>query len=118
MNKRDYATLFKADVNRYTAFRIRFTTAVAPYLGSANYVYIAKVRDYIVIWPVSADWKAEKNKHAFPVRRHKYGDAVICVTRLVTQEGAIQPEVFGKRYKVKRDKSGKIYICLKEEVER
>lgn len=114
---RDYASLLNADANN-ELYRIRFTVMVSEkLLKGINYVHLQKTDSYIIVTPLTAEWKTDGNPFSVPVYRNKDRSVCISLTKLVKHEGFVRKSLFGKRYKVKRDKKGKIYICLKEVVE-
>ena len=116
--RRDYASLLIVDTKSNESYRIRFTAFVTEkMLNGIKYVYLHKTDNHIIVTPLSDEWKAEQNPYAIPIHRIDRGKAAaISLNNLVKNERWLPKGFFGKRYKVKRDKKGKIYICLKEEV--
>ena len=92
-------------------YRIRFSRLASVLFDGVEWVKISKTMDYIVLTPLQA-----REQYAFHVCRDPYNAAWISFVYLVRREGEVSKTLFGKRYKVKRDKKGRIYICLNEVV--
>lgn len=102
--------------NASESYRVRFNKLASKLLAGCDYVYIQKTTTHLIITPLSKAWKAAENNRA----THFYWDgssAVISLNKLVLWESSISPDLFGKRYKVKKSSNGKVYICLLEPIE-
>ncbi len=119
MVDRDFASLLFVNGKNFDSYKLRFTTMVSRYLDGVNYVRLYKTGNHLIVEPLTQDWKAEGSKAAFPVcRESKTGAVMIQLTDLVHNERFLRKELFGKRYKVRKDKKGRLYVCLNEEVDR
>jgi hypothetical protein len=97
------------------SYRARLNVLASKMLIGCEYAYLAKTPTHLIIKPLKEKWKATEDKQAM----HFYWEgnaAVISLTNLVRQEGAIDKDFFGKRYKVKRSKEGWVCICLQEPI--
>lgn len=97
-------------------YYLRLNSACAKAFNGATYVHIGKTVDgrFIVIEPI-LDPGAKRTKNTSKVIVEPSGAIRLACTRFVSSR--FFPEyIFGKRYRVKKDKAGKIYICLQEEV--
>ena len=104
-----FATFVKTDTDNSRNYRIRINVLASRLLNGAKYVRILKSEKHIIIEPV----KTEVDAHRVGWRD---GAATISLNRSVFHHGFLRPEIFGKRYRVKRDNQGRIYICLQEEI--
>ena len=99
-------------------YYIRLNNVAARLLGDKQWVRVGKTTDnkYIVITPV--DNGEEMNMCRKVVTREKDRSAAhIFVSAWVTN-GFFDASWFGgKRYKIKKDRNGRIYICLNERME-
>lgn len=107
-----YVSFMRNNNNAYDNYLMRFNTVASVLLRDVEYVTMRKNANYIVLE------KADKNakERTYYVFHHPRGGAMISLAWLVKQDGAISKSAFGKRYKVKRDKENRIYICLNEVV--
>ena len=108
-----WASLLKVDTSDTEAYKVRFNALTSRLLDNVSRVKVYANRRYVVFEPTT-----EVSKETFGVFRDG-GRNAYCVSlnRLVNQERVLSKERFGKRYKVKKDQKGRIYICLTEEVE-
>lgn len=94
-------------------YKIRFDRLSCATIGDRTHAQIFKSADYILIKPVSQMAGDERN--TFLLSKHG-SNAVINVGRLVSS-GFLHSDMFRKKYVVKRDKKGNLFVCLKEVVE-
>ncbi len=112
MKQEAWASLCITNTDNSTYYRIRFNRLAGKLLDGTRYVVLSKTVDgnYLVISPID---HAENG--SLTVTRDPYGFCWLHITSLVTG-GNLPKRLFRKRYKVKRDKAGRIYVCLKEVV--
>ena len=103
--------------SRHT-YRIRFNRISSRLFCGCKYVYVRKSKNHIIFTPVHDELDAEGRKGFLPVHYDTVGGAIISANNAVNQQGFIPSRLFGtgKRYKVKKDKDGRIYICINEVV--
>ena len=107
-----WASLCVTNTDNYTYYRIRFNRLAGSLLDNVRWVVLSKTADgaYIIVSPID-----HQENGSLTVTRDTYGFAWLHITSLVTG-GNLPKRLFRKRYKVKRDKAGRIYVCLKEVV--
>lgn len=97
-------------------YKVRFNGLAAKAFGEYEYVSLQKTENHIIVTPLT-NWQADGDKRAYHIVRDRNGGVLLGVTGLVNREQFISPDLFGKRYRVKRGRGdNKIYICLREEV--
>lgn len=112
MKQMAWASLCVTNTDNSTYYRIRFNRTAGKLLDGVRWVVLSKTADgaYIIVSPID-----HQENGSLTVTRDTYGFAWLHTTSLVTG-GNLPKRLFGKRYKVKRDAKGRIYICLKEVV--
>ena len=116
MSKTAWASLFRGNGRDYDTYKIMFNSISAPALDGIEFVTIKRSSTHIVLEKMNA-WDAENSKKAHSIYRRKGKYPEICMQKLVNKEGFLSKDLFdGRRCKVKRDKSGRVYICLTEVV--
>ena len=111
-----FASLLITDARSHGSYRLRFSSLVSKMLDGVDYVYLHKdeKRGFILVTPIREKWR-EDDPSAFHL--HTNGNAkYISMNRLLLHEGFLRKEMFGKRYKVKYDRYGRLYIFLNEVV--
>ena len=91
-------------------FKIRFNKLAMDVLDGYTHVQMYKAKEYILIKPVVTS----DERGTFLINRHN-STAAINVGRLVSN-GFFDRTLFGKKYAVKKDHKGNLYICLGEEI--
>ena len=99
--------------NRGTVYKLRFDKLSCVTLGDKTHAQLYKSNDYILVKPVHMT--AGDARNTFLVSKHK-SNAIVNVGRLVTN-GFFHKDLFGRKYVVKKDRKGNLYICLNEVVE-
>lgn len=94
-------------------YKIRFDKLSCVTLGDRTHAQLFKSNDYILVKPVPVT--AGDSRNTFLVAKHR-SNAVINVGRLVSN-GFLHDDMFRKKYVVKKDRKGNLYICLNEVVE-
>ena len=124
METKAWCSLLCTSTNRNTLYRLRFNQVSSVLLGGVDYAYVQKTPKYLVLFP--ADEKTDPLKtnnrvHIVHKDERNINRPVVevCLNRIVLHEGLLSSDYFGskKRYKVKRDKHGNVYICLQEVAE-
>ena len=93
------------------SYRIRFNSVASVLLKDVNWAFLSKTGDYIIVAP----YRWQENG-TFGIYHDNHNCAWLSANTIVKQNGSLSKSLFGKRYKVKRDKKGNVYICLNEEV--
>ena len=109
-----YATL-AAYNNKTALYSVRFNEPVRKAFDGASFCLVRVTDDgkYIVFIPQSA--LAEKTATNSQICADRTHGVRISLNKYVSS-GLIKRSWFDKRYKVKKDKRGYIYVCLQEEV--
>lgn len=109
-----YATFIQHSREEDPYNRIRFSKAASKAFLGYTHCDISKTGDdKYIVFTLHTEW--EKNPALAKLHFDESQSVVIACKRLVTM-GFLKPEWFGKSYKVKKTKDGKIVICLSEEV--
>ena len=97
-------------------YYIRLNGTAAKLLKDKNVVKIAKTTDgkYIVLEPVDRVYGKTCRKVTFRGRREENMSAFVFVSAWVSMTFFDSDWFVGNHYKVKKDKYGKIYVCLDE----
>lgn len=111
---RAYATLMQHNREEGPYNRIRFSQMASRLFDGYTHCDLFKTNDdkYIIVVPLK-EW--EKNPAKYKLSTDASGSVLIACKRLVTMN-FFKKEWFGKSYKVKKSKDGKVVICLSEEV--
>jgi hypothetical protein len=99
---------------------IRFNTTAAALLADCEWVTVRKTPSgsHIIVKPIrDPQWKVDLIEYKNKVGRKEGKYPEIYVGSFVAS-GFLPEIIFGKRYKVKKDKNGWIYICLQEPIEK
>ena len=110
-----WASLLKTETDNNTLYRIRFNRLTSKLLDGVEWAYINKTDKYLVITPAAdPGFKSPNMVHIVHKSDGRYIIAEMCMNRIVLHERIISGSFFGRsmRYKVKRDKTGRIYIEL------
>lgn len=107
-----YVSFMRSNGNIFDNYLMRFNVVASVLLKDVEYVTMRRNANHIVLEKADRNAK-ERTYHVF---HHPRGAAMISLVGLVKRDGAIDKSAFGKRYKVKRDKDNRIYICLNEVV--
>lgn len=91
-------------------FKIRFNKLAMDVLDGYTHVQMYKAKEYILIKPVTT----ATDRNIYYINRHN-STASINVGRLVSI-GFFDRALFGKKYAVKKDRKGNLFICLNEEI--
>lgn len=116
---RVFASLQNFGNNGFPYYRIRFSVAASRVLDGYKHCTIQRTESgsHIVITPLSIVSKDTRDYyHIFAIHIDQEGAAIINCGKIVTKEPVLRPAWFGKKYRIKKDAEGKIYICLREEV--
>ena len=106
-----YATLYE-NANKTDNYRLYLSADVMRHIPNVEWVKVVKHLDKLVIIPVDAD--TPDKKHLLYRQNGRFGQ--ISLNKFVS--GGILPKrFFGRRYKIKKDKSGNLYVCLDEPIE-
>ena len=94
---------------------IRFSKPASKKLVGAEYCRVRYTPEYIVIEPIQAEWQREGDPSERKITWDDCECAIISIT--ASRHSIYLPDKkFGKRYLVKKDKAGKLYVCLNQEV--
>ena len=106
-----YATLYE-NTNKSEVYRLYLSTDVMRLIPDVEWVQVMKNSNgYLVLKPV--DNGTPGGKHLLYRQQGRFGQ--ISLNKVVSS-GLLPKRFFGKRYKVKRDKGGNIYVCLNEPI--
>ena len=110
---RPFAALVMSHGRTQDTYYIRFNAACGKMFDGARYCFISRTEDmgYLII-RVSKT-QTTRTKHTSVISRDKSGGTKLACARLVNS-GFLPERIFGKRYKVKKDKDGNLYVCLRE----
>ena len=115
-----WASLNQAEnTQNYRQFWIRFNVVSGQLLHGFNYVYVRRTDSgkFMVITPIT-DVVAIDNRYAVPIHWSQGKYPIIFMGRMMNSDGMFPRSVFdGRRCKVKKDKKGRIFICMEEVVE-
>lgn len=118
MKHKAFVRFTMSDTNASEIYRMRFSKVVSEkMLGGIEFVHLHKTDNYIIVTPITEAWKADGDNSAIPLVRKSDGSVLITLNRLVKREAFLHKGLFGHRYKVKRDRYGRIYVCLNEVVD-
>ena len=108
-----FAALVTSNGDAHPSSYIRFNSVCNKYFKGVQYAYINKTSngDFLVIRPAT-----EKNRHTSTVVTDRSGGIKLACDRII-RSGFISDRFFGKRYKVKKDGAGQLYVCLREPLE-
>ena len=112
-----YCSFLETDTDRTNMYRLRFNAIASKAMRDWLGAYISKTQDYVILTPITSATEMLENKKAFTFYRKRENELFITVSALVNSNGYLSKRLFGKRYRIKRDGKGRIYICLNEEVE-
>ena len=98
--------------SRGTVYKIRFDRISMAFLGDNNYIQLFKNTEYVMVKPAQLSPGSKNN--TFLVNRNR-SQGSVNVGRLVST-GFLHKDLFGKKYKVRKDREGNLYICLMEEI--
>lgn len=112
-----YASLCRTQgVSSTGRYYIRFSAACAPLFDGAERCYCLKTKDnkYIVIRPITK-LGIERKPTQLKISRTGSGITLSVTSRV--REGFFSRLWFtGERYKVKKDREGRVFICLEDKV--
>ena len=110
---RPFAALVMSHGRTQDSFYIRFNAACGKMFDGARYCFISRTEDmgYLII-KVSKT-QVTRTKHTSVISRDKSGGTKLACARLVNS-GFLPERIFGRRYKVKKDAKGNLYVCLRE----
>lgn len=106
-----YVSFLCSKGNVYDNYLMRFNQLASVLLDGVDWVTMRKSDKYIILDTALED---AENPEVYHVWHDPRNAALISLSSLVKKEGAIGKSMFGKRYKVKRDRQGRVYICVKE----
>ena len=111
-----FASLLVSD-KQARIYQVRFNEPCKKSFDGAKFCYVKATdnRKYIVFIPIR-EVMAEKTAMNSRIC-YERGKAVRVSLNKYVSNGMIKASAFGKRYKVKKDKRGWIYVCLQEELE-
>ena len=112
-----WCALLHTNTNRNNVYRIRFNMVTSHLLDGVDYVSVIKTERYLVLTPTDVNEVKNNNVvHILHKNERGYNIAYINMNRIVMHERIISGSFFGlgTRYKIKKDKDGRIYICLAE----
>ena len=112
-----YAMLSATNTDNSVNYRLALNITASEALGGTTWVRLTKTPNFIVITPlvIVGDPGEVKNKTHVYYSRGRY--AQMGIMRMVS-DGSIRKDLLGKRYKIKKDKEGKLYVCLNEEIKK
>lgn len=115
MTQKPYAVLGKYG-RSLSEYYIRLNGTAAKLLKDMTVVRIAKTTDgkYIVLEPVDKVYGPTCRKVTFRGRRAENKSAFVFVSAWVSMTFFNSEWFSGDHYKVKKDKYGKIYVCLED----
>ena len=112
-----YGTLSATNTDKSVNYRLALNITASEALGGVEWVRLTKTPNFIIIKPlvIVGDPKEVVNKTHVCYSRGRY--AQMGIMRMVS-DGSIRKDLLGKRYKIKKDKEGKLYVCLNEEIKK
>lgn len=112
-----YGTLSATNTDNSVNYRLALNITASEALGGTTWVRLTKTHNFIVITPlvIVGDPAEVMHKTHVYYSRGKY--AQMGIMKMVS-DGSIRKDLLGKRYKIKKDKDGKLYVCLNEEIKR
>lgn len=106
------ATLQATNTDKSVNYRLNLNIVASRVLDGVTYCEVIKTANFIVIKPMADDMKSPFKCTVCRVRGKYVGFSLM---RFVG-DGTIAKRYFKKKYKVKKDKHGWLYVCLNDEV--
>ena len=117
MQTYSWCAFLHTNTNRSDIYRVRFNMVTSHLLDGVDYVSVIKTERYLVLTPTDVLPAKDNNVvHVLHKKERGYEIAYLIMNRIVIHERIISGSFFGlgTRYKIKKDKDGRIYICLTE----
>lgn len=107
-----YATLYFNEGGKSDSYQIYLSQSVMEHFNDTGWANVYANTTHVVI---KASDSTDPTARRLVPTGHRSGRTV-SVNRLVS-DGILPKRYFGKRYKVKKDKQGNLYVCLQEPIE-
>ena len=111
-----YAALVASHGNTQDSYYIRFNAVCGKMFDGAKFCFVTRTSDLAYIIIKISKTQMTRTKETSAVYRDKSGGTRLPCMRLV-QSKLLPERIFGRKYRVKKDSKGNLYICLREPIE-
>lgn len=108
-----FASLVMSHGKTQDSYYIRFNAACGKMFDGARYCFINKTSNMSHLIIRVSKTQTTRTKQTSIISRDKSGGTKLACARLVNS-GFLPERIFGRRYKVKKDAKGNLYVCLLE----